>query len=99
MLLRVTTVIGDLRAVASADDLHEATTLALQPQDQHVASLSMNAALGDTSLLMSPSFAASKEYCELHSNAVAQARLIRQETVTLLATIVKELEDWLKKIP
>jgi L-alanine-DL-glutamate epimerase-like enolase superfamily enzyme len=97
VLLKVTTVVGTLTGAVSADDLHTVTTITLDPANQQIASLSMNMALGDTSQLMSPDFIANKDYRDLHADAIKQAREVRQETVTLISTMIKEFGDWLKK--
>jgi hypothetical protein len=97
VLLKVTTVIGTLSGAVSADDLHQVTTISLDPTNQQIASLSMNMALGDTSQLMSPDFIANKDYRDLHADAVKQAREVRQETVNLISSMIKEFGDWLKK--
>jgi hypothetical protein len=97
VLMKVTTVVGTLTGTVSADDQHKITTITLDPANQQVASLSINMALGDTTLLMSPEFIANKDYRDLHADSVKQAREVRAETVALISSMIKEFGDWLKK--
>ncbi len=96
VVMKVTTVVGTLESAVGADELHRVTTIKVAPTDQQVASLSINMALGDTSLLMSQSFVDNDTYRKLHDEAVQQARAVRQETVELLGTIYRTFKDALK---
>ena len=82
-VLRVTVVVGTVTATG-ADDLHQVTKIELTGQGQEVASTSINMALGDSSVILSPKFVEDANYQKLHAEAVDQALKVRQQTVDLL---------------
>ena len=92
VVLRVTTVVGNVTATG-ADQFNQITGLKIAPDDQQVASTSINMLLGDSSLILSPSFVDNAAYKALHSEAVTQALSIRKQTVDLLKDAYESFKD------
>ena len=97
VILKVTTVIGTFESVIGADETHRVTVIKAASNNQQVASISINMALGDTSQVVSQSFVENPIYMKMHIDALVQARAVRQETIELLRTIYKEFRDMLAR--
>lgn len=91
--LRVTTVIGAAHVdPGTAVDPGAATAVAFDGNVQQVvASTTLNMALGDMTQILHPDFEAKPDLAKLHQDAIATARTIRSETVTILTALVKDL--------
>ncbi|HUN43306.1 MAG TPA: hypothetical protein VMU81_23680 [Acetobacteraceae bacterium] len=90
--LRVTTVIAAARVdPASATNLGAATAVTVDANDQVVASTAINMALGDVTQIFHPDFEAKPDLAKLHQDAIATARAIRSETITILTTLAKDI--------
>lgn len=96
VILRVTTVVGDLE-ITGADDLNRPTTVVLRPGSQQVASLSINTALGDSTLMMSQAFVDNPTYRALHDDAVKSAEQVRANSITLLREIWQDFKTLLER--
>ena len=95
VLLRVTTVIGAAHVdAASAANRGAETAITLdEDKPQLVASTTINMLVGDFTQVIDPVFMDKPEYMKLHADAIATARAIRAETMSLLKSIAKDIEQ------
>ncbi len=95
VLLRVTTIIGAAHVDAgSATDRQAETAITLDAdKPQLVASTTINMLIGDFTQVIDPAFMEKPEYMKLHADAIVTARAIRAETMSLLKSIAKDIEQ------
>jgi len=87
VVLRVTTVVGTVTA-GGTGDVNTSTTITVAPEDQLVAHLAMNTALGDTNVILSKGFMEDATLAAIHKQAIADALTIRKESIEMLRSAI-----------
>jgi len=88
--MRVTTAVGSVTAV-KVDNIREATEITLDTKGEEIASTAMNMALGDCNIVMTKAFIDTPAYVQLHNQAMAEAKAIRQNTMDLLKQAIQAI--------
>jgi hypothetical protein len=90
VVLRVTTVVGTV-TTTNATDPSTPTSITIAPADQLVAHTAVNTALGDANIVMSKGFLDNEALSKLHTQALADARAIREESTDMLRSAIQSL--------
>jgi hypothetical protein len=90
VILRVTTVIGTV-TVENAGDPSQQTKITVDPANQLVAHTAINTALGDADIVMSKGFIDDDALNKLHTQALADSRAIRKDSMDLLHSAIQTL--------
>jgi hypothetical protein len=92
VVLRVTTVVGTVTA-QGAGDVDTNTTINIAPENQLVAHLAVNTALGDTNVIISKGFMEDATLAAIHKQAIADALTIRKESIEMLRSTVQMIAE------
>jgi hypothetical protein len=92
VVLRVTTVVGTVIA-QGAGDVDTNTTINIAPENQLVAHLAVNTALGDTNVIISKGFMEDATLAAIHKQAIADALTIRKESIEMLRSTVQMIAE------
>jgi len=90
VILRVTTVVGTVTAEDAADP-SKPTTITVAPAGQLVAHSAINTALGDANVVISKGFLDDDALNKLHTQALADSRTIRRESVDMLRSAIQSI--------
>lgn len=90
VIVSVTTVVGAVTA-ADVGDVRQRTVVTVAPGDQVVAHSSINTALGDMNVVLSKGFMDDAALMELHKQALADSRAIRQESIATLRSAIQAI--------
>jgi hypothetical protein len=94
VVLRVTTVVGTVTA-ADVGDVTTSTKITVASDNQLVAHLAVNTALGDTNVVLSKGFMDDAALMAIHKQATADALMIRKESVEMLRSAIQMIASHL----
>ena len=90
VILRVTTVMGTVTTKGAGDPMSD-TEVTVDPAGQLVAYTAINTALGDANVVISKGFLEDEALNKLHTQALADARAIRKESIDMLRSAIHSI--------